>query len=227
MDKQLDSHDLYELEEEGVSRYATLSKSAVAGIVLAILGLLYFLSSILILVPLLALVFSLLGLYIIRKYPTEYTGRRAAKTGLILSAFTLVVATGLHIHEYATEVRPGYQRISYRMLKDDAGTRLPYSEKAEELDGKKVFLKGWVRPGTNRNNLKDFILVGDFGACCFGGNPKITDVVAVSIQTDQRVNYSLRLRKISGTFRLNKQAATTSEKEVPRVFYQIDADFVD
>jgi hypothetical protein len=227
MDKQLDPHELYELEGEDVAQYAILSKSAVAGLVLAILGLLYFLSSILILFPILAIVFSLIGLSVTRKYPNEFTGRKSARSGLILSAFTLVVATGLHIHEYATEVRPGYQRISYRMLKDDAGTRMPYSEVAEELDGKKVFLKGWVRPGTHRNNLKDFILVGDFGACCFGGNPKITDVVAVSIQTDERINYSLRLRKISGTFRLNRQAAATSEKEVPRVFYQIDADFVD
>ena len=125
-----------------------------------------------------------------------------------------------------TEVPDGYNRISFRMLKDDPTTDKPYSEKAEELDMTPVFLKGFVRPGNKRKNLKDFILVGDFGSCCFGGSPEITDVVAVSIKSDKRVNYGLRIRKIAGTFRLNRNAAVTQEKEVPRVFYQIDADIV-
>ena len=112
------------------------------------------------------------------------------------------------------------------MLKDDSKTQLAYSESAEELDGKKVFLKGYVRPGNRKTNLKEFILVGDWGSCCFGGSPKITDVVAISLPDDQRVNYSLRLRKIAGTFRLNRNAVRTSEKDVPRVFYQIDADII-
>ena len=138
----------------------------------------------------------------------------------------LIGGTSWHTYVYMTEVPDGYDRISFRMLKPNKKTSLPYSETAEELDGSKVFLKGFVRPGTHRTNLRDFILVGDFGSCCFGGNPEITDVVAISIQGDERVNYSLRVRKIAGTFRLNRRAAPTDEKEVPKVYYQIDADIV-
>ena len=112
-------------------------------------------------------------------------------------------------------------------LKDDLKTKLVWSEQAEELDGKKVFIKGWVRPGNRKDNLKDFILVGDMGSCCFGGSPKITDVVAISIKGDERVSYSWKLRKIHGTFRLNRQAAPTGEKDIPKVYYQIDADSVE
>ena len=112
------------------------------------------------------------------------------------------------------------------MLKDDKDTDLPYSEKAVALDGEKVFLKGFVRPGTKKKNLQKFILVGDFGSCCFGGAPEITDVVAINILGEERVHYGLRVRKIAGTFKLNKRKAPTAEKEVPKVFYQIDAEYI-
>jgi len=82
-----------------------------------------------------------------------------------------------------------------------------------ELDGKKVFIKGYVRPpGGKKRKLQDFILVGDFGSCC---------VVAVSIIGDDTVDYGYALRRIAGTFRLNKQTKRTKEKEVPQVFYEI------
>ncbi len=112
------------------------------------------------------------------------------------------------------------------MLDVDEDAELPYSKEAEQLDGKKVFLRGWVRPGDRKKKLKKFILVGDFGSCCFGGNPKISDVVGVVIQTDETVDYSFRMRRIGGTFRLVKEAAKTGESEVPRVFYQIEADYI-
>lgn len=176
--------------------------------------------------PVIGLGLSMVGLANIRKYPEELIGRKAARFGLILSLIVLVGGLGWHTYVYHTEVPEGYQRISYRMLKDDKDTDLPFSEKALELNQKKVFLKGFVRPGSKKKNLKRFIMVGDFGSCCFGGSPKITDVVAINILGDERVNYGFRIRKVSGTFRLNQRAAPTTEKEVPKVYYQIDADQV-
>ncbi len=231
MDKQIEKH---ELEERAISRestgayaYTSISASAVGGVVCAVLGLLFFLNNVLIVLPLAGLALSLMGYSAVRRSPDEVTGGSLARFGMAFSAFVLVGGITWHAWVFATEVREGYERISFRDLKDVPHTRQPYSETAETLDGKKVFLKGYIRPGIRGTNLKDFILVGDFGACCFGGSPKITDVVAVSILGDDRVSYGWGVRKISGTFRLNRKAAQTGEKEVPRVFYQIDADFVD
>ena len=66
--------------------------------------------------------------------------------------------------------------------------------------------------------------MGDFGDCCFGGNPKITEVVAIKIIGDETVDHNYSLRKIAGTFRLNQATKQTSEDEVPRVYYEIEAD---
>ena len=74
--------------------------------------------------------------------------------------------------------------------------------------------------------LKEFILVGDWGTCCFGGNPKITDVVAVKIVGDQTVDYGYSVRRVVGTFRLNKSTRRTNEKDIPQVFYEIEAEQV-
>ena len=72
-----------------------------------------------------------------------------------------------------------------------------------------------------KRKLKEFILVGDFGSCCFGGDPKITDVVAVTIIGDDTVDYGYSLRRVAGTFRLNQRTRRTKEKDVPQVFYEI------
>lgn len=233
MDTQLEHADLHESslpsgkdQPDNELHYRSVSKSGAAGAILAGLGLMYLLSSVLIVLPLAGLALSLIGLSNIRRLPDELTGRSLARIGLGLSAAVLIGGTSWHAFIYMTEVPEGYDRISFRMLKDNEKTALPWGEQAEELDGKKVFLKGWVRPGNRKNNLKDFILVGDLGSCCFGGSPKITDVVAISIQGDERISYSWRMRKIAGTFRLNRRAVRTREKDVPRVFYQIDADIV-
>ncbi|MGI9516243.1 MAG: DUF3299 domain-containing protein [Pirellulaceae bacterium] len=222
MDKELDKPDSDELE----IHYRSLSKAAVGGTIFAFLGLGYLLATPLILLPVIGLGLSWIGVTNVRRFPEELVGRKLAKIGLVLSILLLAGGTAWHTYVYMTEVPEGYERISFRMLKPDRKSQLPYSPNAEELDGTKVFLKGYVRPGTHRTNLRDFILVGDFGSCCFGGNPEITDVVAISIQGEERVNYSLRVRKIAGTFRLNRRAAPTDEKEVPKVYYQIDAEIV-
>lgn len=230
MDKQIDTSELYArdmADGEHILHYRSISKAALAGIIFSITGLLFLVSSLLIVLPLAGFALCLIGLSSIKRLPEELSGKSAAKIGLWISGVTLLIGIASHGYTIATEVRPGYERISYRMLKDDPKTKLPYSEKAEELDGKKVFLKGWIRPGNRKNDLKDFILVGDFGSCCFGGSPKITDVVAVSIKGDDRLSYGWKVRRISGTFRLNRQTATTSEDGVPRVFYQIDADYAE
>ena len=213
-------------EELDVVEYRSMSKSAVASLIFGLFSLFAFLITPALIFAMVAVACGLMSLNSIRRFPDELIGKMAAKIGLGLGGFCFVGAIGLHSYIYATEVPEGYERISFRMLRDDSKTKLPYSEKAEELDGEKVFVKGYVRPGSKRKDLVEFIMVGNFGDCCFGGTEKITDVIAVKIKTGETVDYSLRLRKIAGVFQLNKKAARTQDDEVPEVFYQIEADYL-
>ena len=208
--------------------YRTVSKSAIASITFAILGLVSaYLAQLFVIIPAIGVIFGLLAIMNFRRFPDELTGRLAAKIGLFLGLFVLVTSVSYHSYIYATEVPEGYQRISFSELRPNPKTpNIPFSEKSAEFDGKKVFVKGYVRPGAKKRKLKEFILVGDFGTCCFGGNPKITDVVAVTIIGDDTVDYGYSLRRIAGTFRLNRQARRTKEKDIPHVFYEIHTEEV-
>ena len=207
-------------------QYRTISKAAVASLAFAILGVGAFLFQAFVLLPVLAIGFGFVALMEIRKYPEEVTGKLAAQIGL---GFGLLIAAGsiaMHTYVHMTEVPEGYQRMAFSDLRPNFRTPLPFSEKAKELDGKKVFLKGYVRPGVKMANMKNFILVGDFGDCCFGGNPKITEVVAVNITSDDLIDHSYFIRKIGGTFRLDSSSRLIDEDGIPKVYYSIEADYI-
>ncbi len=206
--------------------YRELSKSAVVCLVFAVLGLLSFWAAVFIIMPILGVLFGLVALSNIRRYPDELVGKQIAITGLIACLVFAVGSIGMHSWIFATEVPENHRRISFSDLKANSRTRLPFSEKAEEFDGQKIFIKGYVRASREQYNLKQFVLVGDFGSCCFGGNPDIADVVAVRIVGDMTVNHSYSVRRVSGTFHLNKNPIPIGDAEVPQVFYTITADDV-
>jgi hypothetical protein len=207
-------------------QYRSVSKSAIASLAFAMMGMLTsFLAPIFVLLPALGAGFGLVSIFNFRRYPDELVGKFFANTGLFVSLGFLFGSVAWHSYVYATEVPEGYERISYSMLRDNTKTPLPFSEKAEELDGKKVFLKGYVRPSDKKTKLKNFILVGDFGECCFGGNPKPTEIVAINILSEDTVNYSFALRRIGGVFRLNRNRKQVAG-DVPPIFYEIEADHV-
>ncbi len=215
-------NDAYSQDE-----FKSVSKSAVASLVFAILSVTAFLAQFFVILPIIGVGCGVVALAAFKRYPEELVGRKPALVGLAICVLMLIGSVSMHSYIYATEVPPEHQRISFGDLRANRRTNLPYSEKAKELDGKKVFIKGYVRPPSGKKKrLKSFIMVGDFGDCCFGGNPDITEVIAVKIKSDDTVDYSLGLRRIGGTFRLNPDKAAVSEKEVPQVFYEIEANHV-
>ena len=96
--------------------------------------------------------------------------------------------------------------------------------RAFELNGKRVFIKGYVLPGDQQYGIKRFILVPDMGTCCFGGNPKLTDMIEVTLRDPLRVDYALRKRKLAGVFQVDGKLRPASGGR--GVVYRLDADFV-
>ncbi|HMP78047.1 MAG TPA: DUF3299 domain-containing protein [Pirellulaceae bacterium] len=208
--------------------YFSVSKSAIAALTFGILAPLGIWAAVFLVLPLLAICFGALGLINIRRFPSELYGRTAARVGLVSGLLCLGLGIAWHSYVYATEVPEGYQRVNFYELRPNTRTSNTfYAEAAEALDGQKVFMKGYVRPNDRKTKLKSFILVGDFGSCCFGGNPKMTDIVGIRIMGDQTVDYSWQLRRVTGTFRLHKTTRDImGEKDVPRICYEIEADNV-
>jgi len=153
-----------------------------------------------------AAVLGITGLTTIRRYPMEYTGARLARTGLIGGVLMLVAGLPVSVYTYATEVPEGYTRVWFDELKrlDEDQPDLPVSLRSLELSGQKIFIKGYMHPSVaSTGKVKHFILISDFGTCCFGGQPKSTHMIEVHIPDQvEGVAYSTRTLKLAGTFLL-------------------------
>jgi hypothetical protein len=212
--------------------YRTVSKSAVIALILSIVSLLAFFAYWLLVLPVVSVVLGLTALSTIRRYPEEYTGAGAALAAVGLSVGTFLLATTWHVVDYATEVPEGYSRISFSELQPDL--KEPHTlirnrdsilpRRAAELNGQPVFIKGYIHPGVSTQGKVDhFILVPDMNTCCFGGQPKATDMIEVKIKPDvSRVKYSTRTVKLAGKFVLAEQSSKF--KELHSVVYHLEAD---
>ena len=207
---------------ESDNDYRALSGAAVMSLALAFLSALALFSLYLAVIPISGVLFGLYAVLQIRKHPSELTGRGVAIAGMILSFSLLVASVSVASYVYATEVPRGYERIFYSQLQPEEGKigqKIP--PLAEDLDGKKVFIKGYVFPGKQRQGIKSFLLVRDKGDCCFGGNPKLTDRIQVTLADPERLRFDPYLHKIAGTFRLVKDPGQAIDAG-GEVYYHLD-----
>lgn len=208
--------------------YRALSRGAVTSFALTILSLLmvYFWPGTLFL-PLLGTLLGFASVRAIRRYPGELSGRGMAWTGALGSLFLLVSAAAYHITVYVTEVPDGYTRISFEQLQPDPARPDMYvPQSALALDGKQVFVKGYIHPSVSGlGPVNQFVLVPDLGTCCFGGQPKLTDMIEVTVPgKGGAVQYSRRKQKLAGTLKVDTRLKRVDG--LTGVFYQLQADVV-
>jgi len=177
----------------------------------------------LLLLPLLGMVFAIIGLRNLRRFTGELTGRPIAIAGLLLSGLTLAVAPALHVYTYVTEVPEGYQRVFFSQLKSPYVDADIPPESAMELNGKQVFLKGYIHPTSiASSSARRFVLVPDLGTCCFGGQPKLTHMIEVTLNGDAFARYGMRQVKLAGTLLVDNQLKPMADLQ--GVYYQLKAD---
>ncbi len=156
---------------------------------------------------------GLIAMTQIRRAEGELGGRVVAKAGFALSLLFLLSGISLHTYVYATEVPEGYQRVSFNWLaKEEPKISREGPEvtpAVADLDEKPIFIKGYMYPTRQEIGLTEFVLVKDTGQCCFGGNPKITDMIVVKFKDGMTVNHKPQtLVAVAGTF--HAQSVTQS-----------------
>lgn len=159
-------------------------------------------------IPLLGLIVSLRSLLAIRRQPETYTGSYLAAAGALLSALFLFGGVGYGGYVYATEVPDGYIRTSFaRMKPDEIEERgnVPIPSDVAELAGQRVFIKGYVRPGSQKTISREFLLVRDNNECCFGAIDKVKyyDQILVKLDAKQTASFDLRLYRVGGVLHID------------------------
>ena len=205
--------------------YRTVSRAAVFSVVLAAAGASSLLSPWMIVVPLCGIVCGIVALGNIKKFPLELSGTGLAKIGLAASAVLGVAAPSYHTYIYFTEVPDGYERVSFSTLSTKSYEPDFPSQNALQLDGKPIFIKGYIHPtSVSSSKAKKFILIPDLGTCCFGGQPRLTDMIEVTLTGNQTVKPSYRKIKLAGVLKVD--TAIKPVKELQGVFYQLQADYL-
>ena len=208
-------------EADGGGDYRALSGVAVAAAALAALSPLAFFDWWLAAVPVLAIMLGVAALGDIARRPRELAGRPLAIGATLVAATCLGGGLARLAAVYAAELPPGFERIAYTLLQPAEGDppdAIP--DAARALDGRDVLLKGYMYPGSQQRGIVQFLLVRDQGDCCFGGNPKITDRVNVSLADPRGIEFTPGLVKIAGRFHVRPAGAPDAGGGV---LYHLDA----
>lgn len=188
--------------------YRALSGVAIAATALAAFSPLAFFDWWLAVVPVLGMVLGGVALRDIARRPAALSGRPLAGAAILVSFLALVGGLARLASVYAAELPAGFARLSYAELQPlpgDPPTAVP--ESALAADGRDVLLKGYMYPGKQTHGIRQFLLVRDQGDCCFGGNPKITDRVLVTLAGPPGIEFTPRLVKIAGRFHVRPAGA--------------------
>jgi hypothetical protein len=200
--------------------YRALHTGAIIGLVLGLVSSLIFIAAGTTLenclmvtpIPILGIFISLRSLAKIRSESDQYTGKWLAIAGLALSTFFLVGGVGYGFYVYRTEVPEGYQRIAFESFRptdqqERGGVIVP--PEIRELAGKRVFIKGFIRPGSApvRTGIDKFLLVRDNNQCCFGDLSKVNyfDQMTVQITSSHRVEDTLDILRMGGILEINEE----------------------
>ena len=207
-----------------VHPYRAMSRMALMSLVFALLSSMGLLIPVLLVFAGLGGLCSLLAFRSLRRYPAELSGGSLAMGGGVLSGLLLVGGISFHSYVYATEVPDGYERISFRVLQPEKDSRMPVPEAALQLDGQRVFVKGYIHPDAGMAPVQTFVLVPDMGTCCFGGQPALTDMIEVTLPGSLHVRYSTRKRKLAGTLKVDSRLKPVNG--LNGVYYQLEVDEV-
>ncbi len=165
-------------------QYRPMSMLAVFAFALALLSLATMFLWFLIPLSVVSLVLAGMALVRIRGARGEYSGGKLALAALVFSIAALGGGIGYQVYAYNTEVLSGYERVSFsRDISDKGfvtydGQQIPHPD-LMAMEGKKIFVKGFMYPTGQVSDLKSFLLVKDSDQCCFGGEPKVVDMMNV------------------------------------------------
>lgn len=133
-----------------------------------------------------------------------YSGKVLAWFATLLSTATFIGGSAWHSYVYATEVPEGHQRVNFSWLSEQkpivSQGKSEIHPDVKKLDGQKIFIKGYMYPTNRQQGIKEFVLVKDTGQCCFGGQPKLTDMVVVQFKDLAVDHRELELVSVAGTF---------------------------
>lgn len=210
-----------EEEENLPTRYRRISLSAVLSVVLGVLSILTVLGWFFLAIPLTGIYFAYRGWRQILRAPEETTGLVLVRVGFVLSLLLFVAGGSYLWYAHKKSAPPGYEKLSWEMLQPDRNKpseRVP--PEIKELDGKRVFIRGYIYPTKQIIGIRRFTLVPTEGHCQFCSNQiQPTEMLHVKTSGDLTVEYRNHMVGVGGLLRV-----LPVEGDLAGVVYGLEAD---
>ena len=201
--------------------YRAVNPWAVASIFLGVLSVSAAFDRLFIFIPLGGAFAGWKALRHLRHYQEVQTGVTLARIGI---ATSVVFGLGGSIFLYfvMNDVPYGYTEIAFEDLQPNPGEAV--SRYALELqptmrDDRRVFIRGFIYPGRQTQDIKDFVLVPTLGHCSFCFTQlRPTDFVRVKLASDLTVDYRSTEIAVGGRLHVDQLS--------PQAPYALEADHV-
>lgn len=95
--------------------------------------------------------------------------------------------------------------LNMQPVPTDAADYFP--EWLEQLDGKRVRIRGFMYPAFQSTGLRGFVMARDNQICCFGRDPKVYDLIVVKMKEGTTTDYIPPTRSfdVEGTFHIRPE----------------------
>lgn len=168
----------------------------------------------LIIIPILGATLAILALRQIRRSNGNLSGRWLALASSGSQILLAVSFALMHVYSFATEVPTGFARVSFTADISNKGFTnqgglMGIHPDVEKLVNQKIMVKGYMYPTERMDGITSFVLCRDSGACCFGGQPKITDMIQVRMTGGSGVRFRTGLMAAAGVFRAERTVDET------------------
>jgi hypothetical protein len=181
--------------DEQTVDYKEINSLAILSIVASVISCLGFFFKPFILLAVIGFVLGLQAFRKILRSPEELGGLALATSGMALGCLIGVSATIFQVWHYYHNAPPGYDVVEFDSLAFDKKGKVRPEILA--LDGKKVYITGYMYPTDRHAGIENFQLVRLLGHCKFcspGTNP--ADMIAVDLERGMSVSF--RANKVVG-----------------------------
>ena len=95
--------------------------------------------------------------------------------------------------------------LTFDNLKFDIEKDQPYDEsmltdEIREMEGKRIKIRGYIRPSFKQKGIKSFVFVRDNKECCFGPGAALYDCLIVKMKKGKSTTFTVRPIAVEGEF---------------------------
>ncbi len=208
------------------TRYRALCPLAVVSVTLGVLAIVTVLTDtaaawlLATLIPVGGVITGWLAVKQIDRAPNEWIGRRLAHVGLWLSVGMWLLGSLTAFCLYYGKVPSGYTQITFDTIWSESdGMSRAIPQKVRDMQDRKVFLEGYMKPRRTLTGIKDFTITPTSGDCPFCPTPTRAQMIRVVLPGDMSTEYTTHLIGVAGRFQIH-------EDDPSGIPYSIEADLL-